>query len=316
MVKFRRFYELTMRKVLIFICSTAFLPLLAFGQIADIHPGPSAEPELEFTEPERDEVEEEKVDSVFVDWDIREISIDEFDTFLIPCTHIYDFEWDHLNVDVTEFEPKNIDSAGIELCLVEDDCGFHHPHMGKINSDFGWRRYRMHHGIDVDLNTGDSIYAAFDGVVRISKVDPYGYGDYVVIRHYNGLETLYGHLSDRWVVPNQTIRAGEVIGLGGNTGRSTGPHLHFEVRYMGKSIDPKSVVNFDSGTLVMDTIQLYTKDFQHIIDEQAKAYYRVRPGDNLWRISRRYGTTVGALCRLNGISSKSVLRVGQTLRVR
>lgn len=264
--------------------------------------------------PPEEEIES-KVDSFPIFWELKEMSTDDFDTFLIPRTDMYDFAWDNLNVDVTEFEPKEIDSSGIQLCLIEKDCGFHHPHFGEVNSDFGWRRYRMHHGIDVDLETGDSIYAAFDGVVRISKVDPYGYGNYVLIRHYNGLETLYGHLSSKWVVPNQTVRAGEVIGLGGNTGRSTGPHLHFEVRYMGKSIDPKTVVDFDNGKLVTDTIVLQKSDFQHIIDANARRYYRVRSGDTLWRISRRYGTTVNQLCRLNGISSKAILRVGQTIRV-
>lgn len=263
-----------------------------------------------------------KADSIALKVEFKEISPVAFDTFLIPCTDVYDFTWDSLNVDVTEFKPAELDT-NICLQLTEYDCGFHHPHMGDINSDFGWRRYRMHQGIDVDLEVGDTIYAAFDGVVRISKVNPRGYGNYVMIRHYNGLETLYGHLSDRWVVPNQTVRAGDVIGLGGNTGRSTGPHLHFEVRYKGKSIDPKTVIDFDSGQLVNDTLILEKKDFQHVINAQAYAakygnsvYYRVRSGDNLWKISRRYGTTVSRICRLNGISSTSVLRVGQTLRIR
>ena len=192
-----------------------------------------------------------------------------------------------------------------------------------ITSDFGWRRYRMHKGIDIDLETGDPVYAAFDGVVRIAKYNYGGFGHYVVIRHYNGLETLYGHLSSRSVVPNQTVKAGEVIGLGGNTGRSTGSHLHFEVLYRGCQINPNKIISFNSNSLKVDSVFLDITDFKYTAKYASGApnpsgvlYHRVRSGDSLWKISRRYGTTVDRLCRLNGINRNTTLRIGKSLRVR
>lgn len=86
----------------------------------------------------------------------------------------------------------------------------------------------MHNGLDIKVYIGDTIRAAFSGKVRMVKYERRGYGKYVVIRHENGLETVYGHLSKQIVDENQYVEAGEPIGLGGNTGRSTGSHLHFE----------------------------------------------------------------------------------------
>jgi murein DD-endopeptidase MepM/ murein hydrolase activator NlpD len=237
----------------------------------------------------------------------------EFDRELIPCADLYNFSWDSLNVNLPKLDAR--DSAeGIELCLKSDDCGYHHPCGGPINSDYGWRRYRMHKGVDIDLETGDEVYAAFDGVVRISKYNYGGFGHYVLIRHYNGIETLYGHLSKRMVEPNQTVLAGEVIGLGGSTGRSTGPHLHFETRYKGLPINPNKIISFDSQSLKMDSLSLQVSDFK-VVSPPVK-YYRVRSGDSLWRISRRYGTSIDRICRLNGLRRSSTLRIGRRLRVR
>lgn len=245
----------------------------------------------------------------------------EFDTVLIPQSSLYRNSWDSLNVDEPKWHPAK-ESFGYYLCLADSsDCSFVHPVTGKINSKFGWRRYRMHKGIDIDLEIGDPIYAAFDGVVRISKYNYGGFGNYVMIRHYNGIETLYGHLSVRLVEPNQTVRAGDVIGLGGNTGRSTGPHLHFETRFLGQAFDPSHIIDFDSGVLKQTEITLDQSYFPYLVDPrsyQAKyaVYHKIRRGDTLWGLSRRYGTSVNALCRLNGIRKSTTLRVGRTLRVR
>jgi len=240
----------------------------------------------------------------------------DFDKELVPCADLYNFSWDSLNLDQPKLDQR--DSAeGISLCFIDDGCDYHHPCGGEINSDYGWRKYRMHKGVDIDLETGDPVHAAFDGVVRMAKYNYGGFGHYVLIRHYNGLETLYGHLSERLVVPNQTVRAGEVIGLGGSTGRSTGPHLHFETRYKGLPINPNQIISFDSGTLKIDTLSLQVSDFKAVAGGSGSSpYYRVRSGDSLWKISRRFGTSVDRLCRLNGIKSTSTLRVGQHLRVR
>ena len=107
----------------------------------------------------------------------------------------------------------------------------------------------MHKGIDVKVYIGDTIYAAFDGQVRTATIDPNGYGKYVVIRHYNGFETVYGHMSKQLVNANDFVQAGEPIGLGGNTGRSTGSHLHFEVRFLGVAIDPAEIFDFKEQKL-------------------------------------------------------------------
>lgn len=122
------------------------------------------------------------------------------------------------------------------------------PVKGAVTSRYGWRPKfgRMHRGVDLSLRVGDSVRVAFSGKVRVVRTEPNGYGNYVVVRHDNGMETVYGHLSKFLVKPNQEVKAGDVIALGGNTGRSTGPHLHFETRYMGLAVNPEWVFDFSS----------------------------------------------------------------------
>lgn len=183
-------------------------------------------------------------------------------------------------------------------------------------SKFGWRRYRWHYGTDLELDIGDSVVAVFDGVVRMSKVDPRGYGNYVVVRHYNGLETLYGHLDKRLVDVGDEVRAGDLIGWGGNTGRSTGPHLHFEVRYQGNAIDPEDMFDFEHECIKDTEYSLCPDDYEYLREMKRRKYYRVRSGDYLGKIAARHHTTISSLCRLNGIRRSSILRVGQMIRVR
>lgn len=115
-----------------------------------------------------------------------------------------------------------------------------------VTSHFGYRPAykRYHKGVDLKVYIGDTVRSAFDGVVRIVRYEPNGYGKYVVIRHYNGLETVYGHLSKHLVHVNDSVKAGDPIGLGGNTGRSTGSHLHFETRLLGEAINPELLFDF------------------------------------------------------------------------
>ncbi len=122
------------------------------------------------------------------------------------------------------------------------------PVRGAVTSKYGYRpRFRrVHRGMDIRLNTGDTVVSAFDGKVRLTKYEARGYGYYVVIRHDNGMETVYGHLSRFLVQPNQRVRAGQPIALGGSTGRSTGPHLHFETRYLGVAINPEAIIDFEN----------------------------------------------------------------------
>ena len=223
--------------------------------------------------------------------------------------------------------------------LVDSMNSFHYPYRGKLhpNGRYGPRRGRQHQGVDLPLKTGEPIYAAFSGRVRISEYNRGGYGNLVIIRHDNGLETYYGHLSERYVEPDQWVEAGHVIGLGGSTGRSTGPHLHFETRYYGQSFDPERLIDFEQGYLCRDMFLLkksffsiYSKAGQDFDDEianeeqdkkeaaerAAMKYHKIRSGDTLGAIARKYGTTVNNICRLNGIKSTTVLRIGRTLRVR
>jgi len=160
---------------------------------------------------------------------------------------------------------------------------------------------------------GDEVKAAFEGVVRIAHYDG-DYGRVVVIRHNNGLETLYGHLSQFKVKEGEKVEAGDVIGLGGNTGRSTGSHLHFEVRYLGEPINPNEVIDWELGYLCSDTLHLNAEHFEYLVEVRKRKYHTIRRGDTLSGIARRYGTSVGNLCRLNGIRSSTTLRIGRKIR--
>jgi murein DD-endopeptidase MepM/ murein hydrolase activator NlpD len=140
------------------------------------------------------------------------------------------------------------------------------------------------------------------------------YGKVVVVRHNNGLETLYAHLSRLNVKQGDWVEAGDAVGLGGSTGRSTGPHLHFEVRYLGEPINPNQIINFTEGRLLNDTLNLNASHFSYLKEARAIKYHRIRSGDTLSGIARRYGTTITKLCQLNGMRSNSTLRIGKSLR--
>lgn len=187
--------------------------------------------------------------------------------------------------------------------------------VNRITSDFGFRRLRWHFGQDLSLNVGDSVLAAFDGIVRVRQFERNGYGNYLVVRHANGLESLYGHLSKFLVKVGDEVKAGDLIGLGGNTGRSTGPHLHFELRYLGYAIDPKSIFDFEKGDLLVKDLQIHAGLFDYIKEARKIVWHRVKSGETLSHISKRYGVSIAKLTSLNGISKNSTLRIGQNLRV-
>ena len=230
----------------------------------------------------------------------------------------------------------------VNLSLVDASHPFVLPIKGSVYSRYGYRRKRPHRGIDIPLTTGDSVRSAFNGVVRVSEGSSKtgGYGNLVIVRHDNGLETYYGHLSKILVHENEPVRAGEVIGLGGSTGRSTGPHLHFETRYMGKAFDPERVVDWANACLRDTNLTIY-KSYYNINSHYGKAdkpvaqatssqssrstasssssspqYYTIRKGDTLGKIAARYHTTVSKLCKLNKIKETTILQIGRKLRVR
>lgn len=252
---------------------------------------------------------------------------------------IFEKYWD----TSTLFPYKDADMSSmpfsVVIDLVDSLKSYHCPHVGKPHphGKYGPRRSRQHQGIDLPLKMGDPVYAAFSGRVRISEYNKGGYGNLVIIRHDNGLETYYGHLSERKVEPGQWVEAGEVVGLGGSTGRSTGPHLHFETRYYGQSFDPERLIDFEKGLLCRETFLLkksffsiHSKAGQDFDDEianeeqdkkeaaelTARQYHKIRSGDTLGHLAVKYHTTVRNICALNGIKSTTTLRLGRTLRVR
>jgi murein DD-endopeptidase MepM/ murein hydrolase activator NlpD len=230
----------------------------------------------------------------------------------------YYSSWDSKKINIYDFNPKDFkDTVYVKLYDTFFGTEWKLPlEQTQITSEFGFRRYRWHHGTDLKLKTGDPIFSTFDGIVRMRSYDRTGYGYYVVVRHKNGLETLYGHMSKILVDVGQEVKAGDVLGLGGSTGRSTGPHLHFEVRYQGLSINPTELFDFNVGRLKSDIYRITSASFDHVIKTQESVYHRVRSGENLSVIAKRYGVRVSTLTSLNNISTNSVLRVGQRLRIR
>lgn len=192
----------------------------------------------------------------------------------------------------------------------------------KVTDIFGYRpnRRRVHQGLDIKVQTGDTIYAAFDGKVRITSYQRRGYGHYVVIRHNNGIETLYAHLSKKLVEANDNVKAGDPIGLGGNTGRSSGSHLHFETILMGKSLDPALMFDFKNQKMTGESYlyrrpgSKYIENGQVKIAGPEKKYHKVRSGDTIERIARKYGVSQRRIFELNGLKSNSIIRPGQQLR--
>lgn len=240
-------------------------------------------------------------------WDVNDSLL------LIPAYDTY-CSWDTRNIHAYDFDYRELNDT-TEVVLRYEACDFAHPFKGRVTSNFGERGSRYHYGIDIKLYKGDPIKSAFEGLVRISQYSR-TYGNVVVVRHPNGLETLYAHLSARKVKPGDLVEAGEIIGLGGNTGRSTGSHLHFECRYKGEPINPNDLIDWEAGTLLMDTLTISQERFAYLKEARSKKYYTIRSGDTLSGIARKNGTSVSTLCRLNGIRPNSTIYAGRKMRVR
>jgi murein DD-endopeptidase MepM/ murein hydrolase activator NlpD len=219
-----------------------------------------------------------------------------------------------------------------------------------LTSNFGARWGRQHKGLDIKVYIGDTIRAAFSGKVRIVRYEGRGYGKYVVIRHYNGLETIYGHMSKQLVEEDQEVRAGDPIGLGGNTGRSTGSHLHFETRLCGVALNPALLFDFYNQDVVDDyyvfrkstyqressvanrlrgvgatgnyTSSTFDSNMEMASNEPSEQptyvresrFHKVRKGETLYSISRKRGTPVNTLMRLNHLKKNAKLKPGQILK--
>jgi len=223
-------------------------------------------------------------------------------------------------------------SDTIFITLIDGLHKFVMPCKGRLNSGFGWRGKVFHKGLDIDLRKGDMVKAAFDGKVRYSKFNNGGYGNLIIIRHLNGLETYYSHLTKINVKPNQIVKAGDCIGTGGNTGaRWTGDHLHFEMRYMDIAFNPVLAINLDVFDLISDTLTLTKKDLSayrkvRTVRNRKKIkkpeniaagenYYIIKKGDSLSKIARKNYTSVDALCRMNNLNRSSILKIGKSIRV-
>ncbi|WP_419034459.1 peptidoglycan DD-metalloendopeptidase family protein [Dysgonomonas gadei] len=250
----------------------------------------------------------------------------------IPAEDLYSGIWNNRYVNAYRSIENIPDTFTVNLA------NFTMPTMGYITSNFGPRRRRMHYGIDLKVQTGDTIYAAFDGKVRVKQYERRGYGYYLALRHPNGLETVYGHLSKFLVEEDDVVKSGDPIALGGNTGRSTGSHLHFEIRFLGNPINPIKIVDFENKVCHKDTYLVTadsysrsskgvnvntlastaTRSKANVKNKYASGnvnYHRIKSGDTLGAIARKYGTTVSKICSLNSITTKTTLRLGKSLRV-
>ena len=200
-----------------------------------------------------------------------------------------------------------------------------------ITSRYGYRAAfkRVHKGLDIKVCTGDTIVAAFDGKVRVVRYDEGGYGNYVVIRHNNGLETIYGHLSKQLVCGDQMVKAGEPIGLGGNTGRSFGSHLHFETRLAGEPINPELLFDFPAQDVTGDFYTFHKSDASNatnllaankkvsnedVVAMTATHFYKVKRNETIASIAEKLGINEETLAKNNRINADTRLRVGQILR--
>lgn len=280
-----------------------------------------------------DEITEEEVA------EIENVELDSLETYLppesifVPTDIVSNARWDTLYIRTTRTDFSKLEEPRIIVLKNPEEIDFCFPFKGKLISPYGPRGRRFHAGADIKLETGDTVHVAFSGKVRIARVMS-GYGKMVVVRHDNGLETVYAHLSKILVDVNQELKAGEVIGLGGRTGRATTSHLHFETRYMGEHFNPNRILNFDNFCLAADSL-IIDKDFfsrkkstpkpaasepgqagGETQSQVTKKYHTIRSGDTLYGISLRYKTTVAKICKLNGISENKKLQIGARLRVK
>lgn len=259
----------------------------------------------------------------------------KIDTTWVKLTEYYSL-WDAYSLnpyraDISKFD----DTLNVMLYDTSKSQTWSFPlKNSKLTSDFGRRGYRWHYGVDLDLETGDSVLSVWDGIVRLTNWDGGGYGNYVLVRHYNGLETLYGHLSDIRAQVGQIVQAGDLVGKGGSTGRSSGPHLHFEIRFQGVPMNPADIYDFSGGVLHSPHFVLSPERFQYLARATTKYgaietgerdsgplvrrtfYHKVRSGETLMKISIRYGVSVSTLMRLNGLKRASALKAGKRIRIR
>jgi Membrane proteins related to metalloendopeptidases len=275
---------------------------------------------LTFEKPDTTLIDTTSVQTLIaIDDDDEETSLDEedynipIDSLLIytegefPAHKLYKI-W-----QTNQVNPYDVRLVDMPDTVAINLAGYCHPIRNVVTSNFGFRKWRYHYGIDLRVKRGDSIFCSFDGMVRIARYSK-SYGYFVIVRHYNGLETTYAHLSKLFVKPEQIVKAGELLGWGGSTGRSSGPHLHYELRYLGVPINPNDIVDFQTYTTHDSTLYLNASHFDYVKEIEKIRVWTVRKGDTLGGISRKTGVSINTLCRLNNISTKTILKIGRKLR--
>jgi murein DD-endopeptidase MepM/ murein hydrolase activator NlpD len=255
------------------------------------------------------------------------------DTIFIPSASLYEDTWGGENTRLRT-NLLDIHQNYILPLQTEGENMFVFPCINKtyVCSFYGMRNGRMHTGMDIKQKLGDSIIAAWDGIVRMAQKNYYAYGNIVVIRHSNGLETLYAHLSDIHVKENQAVKAGELIGCAGKTGRATTEHLHFETRFLYEHFDPQTIIDFNTFSLYSDTLYVSNGKFsnQNFLTQDSlkteeiisfeipssQNIYIVKKGDTLYAIAKKYNIGINDICQLNNIEQKSMLYIGQKLKLK
>lgn len=225
-------------------------------------------------------------------------------------TGLFSAQWINDQIFAYRIKPDSIHDTVI--MLTSTGRIFTLPFYGKLFRGFTY----SHKGLDIKLNKGDTIRSAFDGVIRYAKYNRGGFGNLVIVRHYNGLETYYGHLSKINVKVNEVVKSGDHIALGGSSGRSRGPHLHFEVRYKDIPLDPLRMIDYDNQKIISNTFPV-TKRVFYPNDFVANAQVvRIKKGDTIGKLAHKYHTSVKEICAMNKIKPNTILRVGRSIRVR
>ena len=239
----------------------------------------------------------------------------------IPCQKTYP-KWDTKNTFTYSKSIWENDSViDLDTSFLKMEFAFPiqnkpaYKYHATITSEYGQRNGKAHEGVDVELHVNDSVYACFSGVVRLARSHG-GYGRVVVVRHDNGLETLYGHLHRFKVKDGQRVAPGELIGLGGSSGHSTGSHLHFETRYKGRTIDPEQIINFKERKLNHNAITLRRNRKGYVAFEGAKKLHTVTKRESMYKICKRYGLYFTELRALNGWKENRKFENGDVVRIR
>jgi murein DD-endopeptidase MepM/ murein hydrolase activator NlpD len=237
----------------------------------------------------------------------------EFDVFNINPSSSKSTRWDTSSLNMYGVDMNRFHDT---LTYVLDDPrvgkDYVVPFHGRITSGFGYRRGGFHYGIDIDLELGDPVVAALDGTVRIANYNR-GYGNMVVIAHDGGLETLYGHMSKLEVVEGQVVKAGQLIGIGGSTGRSTGAHLHLEFFVFGEQVNPLNIIDPVTLRPLSSEIKVDASWFDYMLDIKKVKYYEVEEGVTIDDIALAFEKNAETIAQLNGITVDTPLEVGRKI---